>query len=78
MPEYDILDAILQKLVEDDFSINQIISEGFNVEEVKRVSMLLCRSEYKRFQSAPGPKVSEKAFGRDRRYPLTSGFRNWS
>ncbi len=78
LPEYDILDAILQKLVEDDFSINQIISEGFNVEEVKRVSMLLCRSEYKRFQSAPGPKVSEKAFGRDRRYPLTSGFRNWS
>ena len=78
LPEYDILDAILQKLVEDDFSINQIISEGFNVEEVKRVSMLLCRSEYKRFQSAPGPKVTEKAFGRDRRYPLTSGFRNWS
>ena len=78
LPEYDILDAILQKLVEDDFSINQIISEGFNVEEVKRVSMLLCRSEYKRFQSAPGPKVSEKAFGRDRRYPLTSCFRNWS
>jgi NAD+ synthase len=78
LPEYDILDAILQKLVEDDFSINQIISEGFNAEEVKRVSMLLSRSEYKRFQSAPGPKVTEKAFGRDRRYPLTSGFRNWS
>ena len=78
LPEYDILDAILQKLVEDDFSVNQIISEGFNAEEVKRVSMLLSRSEYKRFQSAPGPKVTEKAFGRDRRYPLTSGFRNWS
>jgi hypothetical protein len=40
--------------------------------------MLLSRSEYKRFQSAPGPKVTEKAFGRDRRYPLTSGFRNWN
>ena len=78
LPEYDILDAILQKLVEDDFSVNQIISEGFKAEEVKRVSMLLSRSEYKRFQSAPGPKVTEKAFGRDRRYPLTSGFRNWS
>ena len=78
LPEYDILDAILQKLVEDDFSVNQIISEGFNAEEVKKVSMLLSRSEYKRFQSAPGPKVTEKAFGRDRRYPLTSGFRNWS
>ena len=59
LPEYDILDAILQKLVEDDFSVNQIISEGFNAEEVKRVSMLLSRSEYKRFQSAPGPKVTE-------------------
>lgn len=78
LPEYDVLDAILQKLVEDDFSVNQIISEGFNAEEVKRVSMLLSRSEYKRFQSAPGPKVTEKAFGRDRRYPLTSGFTNWS
>jgi len=40
--------------------------------------MLLSKSEYKRFQSAPGPKVTEKAFGRDRRYPLTSGFRNWN
>ena len=78
LPEYDILDAILKKLVEDNLSVNQIISEGFNAEEVKRVSMLLSRSEYKRFQSAPGTRVTEKAFGRDRRYPLTSGFRNWS
>lgn len=78
LPEYDILDAILKKLVEENFSLNQIINQGFNIDDVKKISMLLSRSEYKRFQSAPGPKVTEKAFGRDRRYPLTSGFRNWS
>ena len=78
LPEYDILDAILKKLVEENLSLNQIINQGFNIDDVKKISMLLSRSEYKRFQSAPGPKVTEKAFGRDRRYPLTSGFRNWS
>ena len=57
---------------------DEIVAEGYEVEDVKKISMLLSRSEYKRFQSAPGPKVTEKAFGRDRRYPLTSGFRNWN
>ena len=71
-------DAILKKLVEDNLSIDEIVAEGYEVEDVKKISMLLSRSEYKRFQSAPGPKVTEKAFGRDRRYPLTSGFRNWN
>ena len=78
LPEYDILDAILKKLVEDNLSIDEIVAEGYEVADVKKISMLLSRSEYKRFQSAPGPKVTEKAFGRDRRYPLTSGFRNWN
>ena len=78
LPEYDILDTILRKLVEDDLSLEQIAKEGFDVKDVKKISMLLSKSEYKRFQSAPGPKVTEKAFGRDRRYPLTSGFRNWN
>ena len=78
LPEYDILDAILKKLVEENFSLDQIVKEGFEINDVKRISMLLSRSEYKRFQSAPGPKITEKAFGRDRRYPLTSGFRNWN
>ena len=68
----------LKKLVEDDQSLDEIVSEGFDLNDVKKISMLLSRSEYKRFQSAPGPKVTEKAFGRDRRYPLTSGFRNWN
>jgi NAD+ synthase len=78
LPEYDILDSILRKLVEDNLSLEQIVKEGFDVKDVKKISMLLSKSEYKRFQSAPGPKVTEKAFGRDRRYPLTSGFRNWN
>ena len=78
LPEYDILDAILKKLVEENFSLDEIVKEGFEINDVKRISMLLSRSEYKRFQSAPGPKITEKAFGRDRRYPLTSGFRNWN
>ena len=78
LPEYDVLDTILRKLVEDDLSLEQIAKEGFDVKDVKKISMLLSKSEYKRFQSAPGPKVTEKAFGRDRRYPLTSGFRNWN
>ena len=78
LPEYDILDVVLKKLVEDDLSLDEIVNEGFDLNDVKKISMLLSRSEYKRFQSAPGPKVTEKAFGRDRRYPLTSGFRNWN
>ena len=78
LPEYDVLDTILRKLVEDNLSLEQIVKEGFDVKDVKKITMLLSKSEYKRFQSAPGPKVTEKAFGRDRRYPLTSGFRNWN
>ena len=78
LPEYDVLDTILRKLVEDNLSLELIVKEGFDVKDVKKITMLLSKSEYKRFQSAPGPKVTEKAFGRDRRYPLTSGFRNWN
>jgi len=78
LPEYDVLDTILRKLVEDNLSLEKIVKEGFDVKDVKKITMLLSKSEYKRFQSAPGPKVTEKAFGRDRRYPLTSGFRNWN
>ena len=78
LPEYDILDEILKSLVEQEISVEKIISKGFEREVVEKTARLLARSEYKRFQSAPGPKVTAKAFGRDRRFPLTSGFRNWS
>ena len=78
LPDYNILDEILRSLVEKELSVQNIVSKGFNETEVKKVSRLLSIAEYKRFQSAPGPKVTDKAFGRDRSFPLTSGFSNWN
>ena len=78
LPNYEILDEILKFLVEKEISVERITSQGFDREIVEKISKLLSRSEYKRFQSAPGPKVTSKAFGRDRRFPLTSGFENWN
>ena len=78
LPEYEILDEILKGLVEREISVEKIISKGFERKIVEKTAQLLARSEYKRFQAAPGPKVTSKAFGRDRRFPLTSGFRNWN
>ncbi len=78
LPEYNILDEILKGLVEDEISVEKIVAKGFDRQVVERTAQLLARSEYKRFQAAPGPKVTNKAFGRDRRFPLTSGFRNWN
>ena len=78
LPEYEILDEILKGLVEKEISVEKIVSKGFDRKIVEKTAQLLARSEYKRFQAAPGPKVTAKAFGRDRRFPLTSGFKNWS
>ena len=78
LPEYETLDEILKGLVEKGISVEKIVSKGFERTVVEKTAQLLARSEYKRFQSAPGPKVTSKAFGRDRRFPLTSGFRNWN
>ena len=78
LPEYNILDEILKDLVEKEISVEKIVSKGFDKKVVEKIAQLLARSEYKRFQAAPGPKVTSKAFGRDRRFPLTSGFRNWN
>ena len=77
LPEYSILDEILKGLVEKQFSVEKLVSLGFQRKTVEEIAKLLAKSEYKRFQSAPGPKVTSKAFGRDRRFPLTSGFKNW-
>lgn len=74
LPPYDVLDAILKAITEEMASPDQIIARGYDKEDVERVSRLLFRAEYKRFQSAPGPKITKIAFGRDRRLPLTSGF----
>ena len=78
LPDYEILDEILKNLVEEENSIENISLKGFDRKVVEKIAKLLTKSEYKRFQSAPGPKVTSKAFGRDRRFPLTSGFQNWN
>ena len=72
LPDYKELDAILEMYVEQDLSAEQITAAGFNAETVKRILLLTDRAEYKRRQYPPGPKVSGKAFGKDRRMPLTN------
>ena len=72
LPNYEELDAILQAYVEQDKSAEQIIAAGFDSDTVHRILKLTDRAEYKRRQYPPGPKVSRKAFGKDRRMPLTN------
>jgi len=74
LPEYDQLDAILKLLIEHDQSSEQIAQAGFVRKDVERVAALLHNSEHKRCQAAPGIKVTARAFGRDRRYPITHGW----
>ncbi len=75
LPPYDILDSILERYVERDQSADEIIAAGFSREYVIRAISLVDRNEYKRRQSPPGIRISSRAFGRDRRYPITSGYR---
>jgi len=75
LPDYEELDAILEMYVEQDLTAEQIAATGFAVETVKRILLLTDRAEYKRRQYPPGPKVSGKAFGKDRRMPITN---KWS
>lgn len=75
LPPYDVLDAILQGLVEEELPIAEIVARGFDHDTVTRVENLLYISEYKRRQAAPGVKISSRNFGRDRRYPITNRFR---
>ena len=72
---YDILDGILERYVEKDETLREIIAAGFEAATVERVAGMVDRNEYKRRQAAPGVKITPRAFGRDRRYPITSGFR---
>ncbi len=74
LPPYDILDEILQRYVEHDQSIEDMIADGLDENSVRKVVSLIDRNEYKRRQAAPGIKISNRAFGRDWRYPITSGF----
>ncbi len=76
LPPYDKLDDILECLIDYEMSISEIVKRGHEKSLVKKIENLLYVSEYKRRQSAPGVKVSQKNFGRDRRYPITNLFRD--
>jgi NAD+ synthase (glutamine-hydrolysing) len=75
LPSYDLLDPVLTAYVEEDRSVEQIIGVGFEAEIVKRAARLVDTSEYKRRQAPPGIKITPRAFGRDRRLPITNRFR---
>ncbi|MEM7469245.1 MAG: NAD+ synthase [Pseudomonadota bacterium] len=74
LPAYEILDPILEKYIELDMSPSAIAAEGYDLETVERVARMVDRNEYKRRQAAPGVRISARAFGRDRRYPITSRY----
>jgi len=76
LPPYDVLDPILEAYVEEDRSIEEIVALGFDEALVKRVVGMVDRNEYKRRQSPPGVKITPRAFGRDRRLPITNKYRN--
>ncbi|WP_454618436.1 NAD+ synthase [Bradyrhizobium cenepequi] len=76
LPPYDVLDAVLERLVEREEPLASIVAAGFDRELVARIDRLLYVAEYKRRQAAPGVKVTPKNFGRDRRYPITNRFRD--
>jgi len=75
LPPYDELDAILARFIEDELSQAEIIAAGYDENTVHRVVRLVLVNEFKRRQSAPGPRVTTRAFGRERRYPITSGWK---
>ena len=75
LPSYEVLDAIVERYMEQNQSIAQIITAGFDPESVEKVTRLIKLNEYKRRQAPPGVRVTTRAFGRDWRYPITSQFR---
>jgi NAD+ synthase (glutamine-hydrolysing) len=77
LPPYDILDPILTAYVEEDKSVEQIMAMGFDEAMVKLAAKLVDKSEYKRRQAPPGVKITPRAFGRDRRLPITNQFKGW-
>lgn len=74
LPDYGTLDAVLERLVEEERSVGEVAAEGFDRGLVERVRTLLFRAEYKRRQAPPGVRLTTRAFGRDRRYPITNAF----
>jgi len=75
LPPYEVLDQVLALYIEEDQSVNAIVEHGFDRELVERIALMVDRNEYKRRQAAPGVKITTKAFGRDRRLPITNAWR---
>ena len=75
LPDYDVLDPILEAFIEEDLSVAEIAERGFDRDTVLRILEMVKRNEYKRRQAPPGVRISGRAFGRDWRYPITSGYR---
>jgi NAD+ synthetase len=76
LPPYDVLDQVLKRYVELDWSIRRIVGDGYEENMVRRIAGLVLLNEYKRRQAPPGVRITHRAFGRDRRYPITSGWRD--
>ncbi|MGH6621559.1 MAG: NAD+ synthase, partial [Alphaproteobacteria bacterium] len=75
LPPYDVLDDILRCLIEGEMGLAEITGRGHDAATVQRVWRMLDLAEYKRRQAPPGVKITRRAFGRDRRYPITNAFR---
>ena len=75
LPDYDVLDSILEAFIEEDLSVAEITERGFERDTVVRILEMVQRNEYKRRQAPPGVRISGRAFGRDWRYPITSGYK---
>ncbi|MEO1063882.1 MAG: NAD+ synthase [Actinomycetota bacterium] len=75
LPPYELLDPILHAYIDDDMTVDEIVHLGYEADVVARIARLVDLAEYKRRQSPPGPRITGKAFGRDRRLPITNGFR---
>jgi NAD+ synthase (glutamine-hydrolysing) len=76
LPPYEVLDPILEAFIEEDLPVDEIAARGFDRATVGRVLEMVKRNEYKRRQAPPGVRVSGRAFGRDWRYPITSGYKS--
>lgn len=77
LPPYEVLDPILKAYIEDDMSFDEIINLGCEPDCTKKIISMVDRSEYKRRQSPPGIKITQRAFGKDRRFPITNRYRGW-
>ena len=75
LPEYEVIDAIIERYMEQNETVAEVIAAGYSKAAVEQIVRLIRINEYKRRQSPPGPRITNRAFGRDWRYPLSNGFR---